>query len=87
MPITKSAKKAVRGSKNKRDFNLSRKDAMKSAVKTVKKLTVDKNIPEAKKTLAEAYKAIDKACKTGVIKKNAAARKKARLSAFIKKSM
>lgn len=54
---------------------------MKVAVKEVKKLTG----PEAKAKLSEAYKAIDKAAKRGVIKKNTAARKKSRLAKAIKK--
>ena len=36
--------------------------------------------------LSAAYKAIDKAAKRGVIKKNTAARKKSRLSARLKKT-
>ena len=36
--------------------------------------------------LKTAYQAIDKAMKRGVIKKNTAARKKARLAAFLKRT-
>ena len=43
----------------------------------------DKN--GAEKLLASAYKAIDKASKTGFIKKNTAARKKSQLATLIKK--
>lgn len=86
MPITKSAKKALRGSLRKRVFNLKRKDAMKSAIKDVKKLVADKKVKDANKSLSAAYQAIDKAVKRGVIKKNTAARKKSRLSAQIKKA-
>lgn len=87
MPITKSAKKALRGSTRKRVFNLKRKENMKSSVKEVKKLLTDKKAEEAKSALALAYQAIDKAAKRGVIKKNTAARKKSRLSAAIKKAV
>jgi len=38
---------------------------------------------EAIKLLPSAYKSIDKACKTGVIKKNNAARKKSRITKLI----
>lgn len=86
MPITTSAKKALRGSKRKQAYNLKRKDTMKSAVKEVKKLLTDKKVNEAKSALSKAYQAIDKAVKKGVIKKNTAARKKSRLSAQIKKA-
>lgn len=81
MPIIKSAKKALRGSKRKKVYNDRRAKAMRLAVKDVKKLTGK----EAKAELAKAYQAIDKAAKRGVIKKNTAARKKSRLAKAIKK--
>lgn len=86
MPIIKSAKKALRGSKRKQVFNLKRKDVMKSAIKETKKLLAGKKATEAKASLSQAYQAIDKAVKRGIIKKNTAARKKSRLSAQIKKA-
>lgn len=43
-------------------------------------------IEEAKNLISQAYQAIDKAAKRGVIKKNTAARKKSRLSALIKRT-
>ncbi len=84
MAITKGAKKAIRSADRKRVFNLRRKRAMNSVVKEVKTLATDKKTKEANEKLNEAYKAIDKAAKRGIIKKNTAARKKSRLSAFIK---
>jgi small subunit ribosomal protein S20 len=86
MPITSSAKKALRASKKKRVFNQRRKDTMSSVIKKIKKFITDKNTKEAVALLSEAYKAIDKAAKTNLIKKNAAARKKSRLSKLIKKA-
>ncbi len=86
MPVIKSAKKALRASKNKKVFNDRRKKAMKEAVKNTKTLVKNKKAEEARVSLSVAYKAIDKAAKRGVIKKNTAARKKSRLSALIKKS-
>jgi len=82
MPITTSAKKALRGSKRKKVYNDRRAKAMKLAIKGTKKLSG----VEAKKELAKAYQAIDKAAKRGVIKKNTAARKKSRLAKLIKKT-
>ena len=79
MPITKSAKKALRGSKKKRVFNLRRKNEMNSVVKEYKKLVLAKKADEAKKLIPKLQKAIDKAKKRGVIKKNTASRKKSRL--------
>ena len=85
MPITKSAKKALRGSAKKAVFNLRRKRAMKDAVKSITKSVSSKNKDEAASKLSEAYKAIDKAAKRGVIKKNTAARKKSRLTKAVAK--
>lgn len=86
MPIIKSAKKALRGSARKRVFNIRRQKNVDNAIKEIKKLIAAKKGPEAKKALALAYQALDKAAKAGTIKKGAADRKKSRLSAFIKKN-
>jgi small subunit ribosomal protein S20 len=86
MPITKSAKKALRASARKRIFNLRRKDAMKQVVKDVRKLLAAGRKDEAQKLLPATYQAIDKAAKRGVIKKNTAARKKSRLVSALKKA-
>ena len=83
MPITKSAKKALRQSERRRKKNLIKKEAFRDAVKKIKKLVLAGKIDEAKKMVPEAYKAIDKAAKTGVIKNNTAARKKSRLMKLI----
>lgn len=86
MAITKSAKKAARASLRKRVFNLRRAGTMRSSIKDVKKLVIAKDVDAAMKNLSEAYKAIDKAMKKGVIKKNTAARKKSRLARLVKKA-
>lgn len=83
MPITQSAKKAVRGSLRKKAFNDGRKRVMKEIIKKVEKVAkTDKT--EAKKLLPSAFATIDKAAKRGVIKKNNASRKKSRLSRVTK---
>ena len=82
MAITKSAKKAHRASLKKRVYNVRRKRALGETTKTVRKL-VTTSPKEAEASLSAAYKAIDKAAKTGVIKKNAASRKKSRLAKAI----
>ena len=83
MPITQSAKKAIRGSLRKKAFNDSRKRAMKEIIKKIEKISkADKT--EAVKMLPSAFAIIDKAAKRGVIKKNNAARKKARLARLTK---
>jgi len=86
MPITKSAKKALRQNRKKRLFNLRRIKKMKSLVKQVKDLLKGQKKEEALKILPQVYKAIDKAAKRGVIKKNTASRKKSRLTKAIEKN-
>ncbi len=85
MPITASAKKALRASSRKRVFNLRRKAAVRSSTKEVKGLFAAGKKKEAQAALASAYKAIDKAAKTGLIKKNAASRRKSRLAKLLTK--
>jgi len=49
-------------------------------------LTSQKKSEEAKKLLPQVYKLLDKAAKTGLIKKNTVARKKSRITKLINKS-
>jgi small subunit ribosomal protein S20 len=84
MPITRSAKKALRVSDRKRAVNDRTKKTLKEGAKSVQKLVIAKKWKEAREALPSAYSAIDKAMKKGVIKKNTAARKKSRLSRMTK---
>jgi small subunit ribosomal protein S20 len=86
MPITTSAKKALRGSKRKRVFNLAKKDQVSKTIKQFKKLVAAKDIKEAEKMFPQVQKILDKATKTGLWKKNTSSRKKSRLSAMIAKA-
>lgn len=61
-------------------------DTLRDTTKTLMKALVAKDVLGAEKLLPEAYKAIDKAKKRGVIKGNTADRKKARLAAAIKRA-
>ncbi len=86
MPITKGAHKAHRSSLKKHVYNVRRKTAMNDTVKKLRKMVEAGKPEDAQKMLPEAYKAIDKAAKRGVIKPNTAARKKSRISAAIVKA-
>jgi small subunit ribosomal protein S20 len=86
MPITSSAKKALRVAKKKKIFNTRRKSTMDSSIKAIKKLIKENKIKEAEKMLPEVYQAIDKAMKTKLIKKNNAARNKSRITVFLNKA-
>ncbi len=85
MAITSSAKRAIRVSARKRVLNIRRSETMKDEMKSLRKLSEAGKHDEALKLLPGVYKAIDKAAKRGVIKKNTAARKKSRLVLFMKK--
>ena len=83
MPIIKSAKKALRQNKKRKLGNLRVKNRMKGQVKKVKSFIGSGKRKEAQENLNRGYKAIDKAAKKGIIKKNTAARKKSRLAKSI----
>lgn len=80
MPITKSAKKALRQNKRRRVKNLQKKRGLKASIKEIKTLISQKKTEEAKKLLPQVYQVLDKAGKTGLIKKNNASRKKSRIT-------
>ena len=83
MPVTVGAKKAHRSSSRKRVFNMRRQTTMMREVKVILKLTKEGKKEEAGKFLKNAYKAIDKAKKRGLIKRNTASRKKSRLARLV----
>lgn len=83
MAHSRSAKKRVLVAERNRERN----QAVKSRVKTMTKkvlTTVDtKDVEASKAALSVAYKELDKAVSKGIIKKNTASRKKARLAAKV----
>jgi len=85
MPITKSAKKALRQNIKRRTRNLVYKKKMKALIKKVRDLVLEKKNEEAKKLLPQVYKILDKTAKVGIIKKNTASRKKSRLTKLVEK--
>lgn len=85
MAITKSAKKALRQSQRRKERNVEQKNKMKAILKKVISLAAQKKTEEAKKILPLVYKALDKAAKTNLIKKNTASRKKSRLTKMIER--
>lgn len=86
MPITSSAKKALRQSVTRRKRNVVRKDAYKKAVTDYRKLIAAKKFDEAAKAFSAVFKALDKAAKAKVIEKNKASRLKSRLAQLTSRS-
>ena len=79
MPVTKSAKKALRTATRRHEENLLQKDAYKKAVKSVKKAVVAGST-ELASLFSAAQSSLDKAAKNNTIHPNKAARLKSRLN-------
>lgn len=86
MAITKGAKKAHRGAQKKRIYNIRRKVVLHDTVKSFNDHLKTGNTKEATTLLPQVYKALDKAAKRGVIKKNTASRTKSRLTVKLSKA-
>jgi small subunit ribosomal protein S20 len=86
MPITKSAKKALRQNKTRRVRNVRKIVTYKASVKDFRKLVVAGKKDEAKKMLPSVYQTLDKAVKSGVIKKNKASRLKSKTTLLLQKT-
>jgi small subunit ribosomal protein S20 len=85
MPITRSAKKALRASIKKRAFNARRKELVSKEVKELKKLITSGDKKKAQTLIREVQKTLDKAVKAKTLKKNTASRKISRLVKMVKK--
>ncbi|MBU4482091.1 30S ribosomal protein S20 [Patescibacteria group bacterium] len=83
--ITKSARKANRQNIKRRAHNSKKKSALKKLIKDFRKSVSSKNIGENKEIVSKIQKALDKATKTNLIKKNKASRIKSRLSRLANK--
>ena len=80
MPNIKSAKKRVRSNTKKKEVNNFVTYSMRTAVKNCEKAVKAGNKEEASKTLNIALQRVDKACTSGLVHKNKAARLKSRLT-------
>ncbi len=78
MAITKSAKKAHRAGLRKKVYNDARKKGLSLALKGAR-LAKKGDVA----AIATAYKAIDKAAKRGLMSKNTAARRKAKVAKLL----
>ncbi|MCY7945332.1 30S ribosomal protein S20, partial [Bacillus atrophaeus] len=80
MPNIKSAIKRTKTNNERRAHNATIKSAMRTAIKQVEASVANNEADKAKTALSEAAKRIDKAVKTGLVHKNAAARYKSSLA-------
>lgn len=82
MANTKSAKKRVLQNESRRQRNVARRSAIKTAAKKVIDALSSNDITGARELLVKAESQIARACGKGVLKKNTAAR---RVSVLAKK--
>jgi small subunit ribosomal protein S20 len=84
MPNTKSAKKALRSSLKKREYNTERKYKLRNALRELRRV-ISSGGNEFQGALDKAYSTLDKAVKGKTIKKGKADRKKSRLANMVQK--
>ena len=84
MPITTSAKKANRQAERRRLRNLKKKNEIKKTIKEFERALKAKKTADASAQFSRVQKVLDKAVKTGILKKNTASRRKSRLSKLLK---
>lgn len=83
MAHSKSAKKRVLVAERNRERNQAVKSRVKTMLKKVLVAVETKEVEAANAALSVAYKELDKAVSKGVMKKNTASRRKARLAAKV----
>ena len=84
MPVTKSAKKALKRSKKQQEFNQPFKDNMKDAIRNIRQ-KAKKGETITDQDINKAKSATDKAVKARIITKKNAANKKSRIQLLANK--
>ena len=85
MPNIASAKKRLRQNIATRERNRASRSFVRNRCKNVIKAVRAGSVEEADRLFREAVKALDQASSKRIVHRNAAARKKSRLSAMIRK--
>ncbi len=85
MAHTKSAQKRIRTAAKSQLRNQSIKSRVKTTIKKFEATLAAKETETSNSALSVAFKEIDKAVSKGILHKNAAARKKAKLSVKLNK--
>ena len=85
MANTVSSLKRVRQTERKTAVNRLRKSRLRTQIRKLRRLVASKDGVAAQAELAGTHSLIDRAAKWGIIKKNAAARYKSRLTANVRK--
>lgn len=85
MPNTESAKRALRKAERRRLRNRSQRSALRTLIKKVRTFVANGNLEGARVALQTVIKRLDQAADKHLIHKNAAARKKSRLTQLVNK--
>ena len=80
MPITKSAQRQLKKSRERRGRNRPAKSSLRTAIKKLRVGLEGRDREAAEKALTQAIPTLDKAAAKGLLHKNAAARYKSRLA-------
>lgn len=84
MANTVSSLKRVRITERRTEINRARRSKLRNQIRTLRRLIASKDAKGALAALPETFSVVDKAAKTGTIKKNTAARYKSRLTKHVK---
>lgn len=84
MANTYSALKRGRQTERRTDFNRKSRSRLRHQIRAMRRALLDKNPQKAGELLPATFSLIDRAAKTGIIKKNTAARYKSNLHKRVK---
>jgi small subunit ribosomal protein S20 len=84
MANTYSALKRVRETQRRTDYNRKNKSRLRHQIRAMRRAIQEKNPQKAGDLLPVTFSLIDRAAKTGIIKKNTAARYKSKLHLRVK---
>lgn len=83
MAHSKQAQKRIRNSEKRRIHNKTIASRMRTEIKRVLAAVADGNVDAAKAALPKAYQEVDRAAKTNILHKNAAANRKSMMARAI----
>jgi small subunit ribosomal protein S20 len=79
-----SALKRVRTEERRTEFNRRAKSRLRHTIRSMRRLILAKDAANAQKELSNVFSVIDRSAKSGIIKKNTAARYKSKLHLRVK---
>jgi small subunit ribosomal protein S20 len=84
MANTYSALKRIRQTERRTEYNRKNKSRLRHQIRAMRRAIQEKNAAKAGELLPATFSLIDRAAKTGIIKKNTAARYKSKLHLRVK---